>query len=784
MSIARAFALVAALALSVSLLLSQPAEASISVNGSQINQTIDGFGVNINSASWKNGQLIPALDMLTNQLGATIFRVVIDNSDWENTNDNSDPNVFNETFYNNIYTSAKFEALWSTIAYLNQKGITQNVMISLMGPTANWMGGSHIDSNQEDEFVEMVASMVSYAKNSRGLQFGLISPLNEPDWDGIEGPNVDMWQYTTIMQKLGTKLDSIGMSSLQFVGPDTAQVGTCVNSYIPEMINNSVVMGKLAHFGCHNYAGDTGGALARVSPTGKNFWMTEVTNIWDELPELQQGASSILVWDAYDSVYNHAILAGRGSTPPNDAGNGPALLSYNGSTYSPRKAFYEHAQLFKYVTPGSRRIGSTGQSGVTILAFQHPSTGRLTIVGRNDNGETTMSGSISGLTAPASFQFYVTDTTQNMVQLSDVVVSGNSFTFTVTGYSTFTLTSGSSSPPPPPPPPDTTPPEEPTSVNATPLVPASSSDSQVRLTWTAPSVNVDGSPLTDLAGYNVLYGTAMGNYTVNRTVPNQTTYTLTGLVGGQTYYMVIKSRDTSGNLSEPSYPETSVTALVYTPPPPPPPEPFVGLVASYSFNEGAGSVLGDSSGNGNNGSVQGATWIAGGKFGNALLFNGLNDIVAIPDSELLDVDDVTLEAWVYPTELNGGTAGGWRSVILREQADGLVYALYANSNVKRPEGYINNGSDRGIRGTSQLKLNLWSHLAFTYNRSYMRFYVNGVLVRSKATSGLMPKVNGILTIGGNTIWGEYFKGVIDEVRVYNRALTVQEIQTDMNAAVQ
>jgi hypothetical protein len=88
--------------------------------------------------------------------------------------------------------------------------------------------------------------------------------------------------------------------------------------------------------------------LARVSlrdhVNAYNFWMTEVTNIWDALPEIAQGAAATIVWDGYDSVYNHAILAGRGTTPPNDAGNGPALLDYDTATglYAPRKAFYEH----------------------------------------------------------------------------------------------------------------------------------------------------------------------------------------------------------------------------------------------------------------------------------------------------------------------------------------------------------------------------------------------------------------------------------------------------------
>src|SRR4029450_13074341 len=109
-----------------------------------------------------------------------------DTADWEATNDNSDPNAFNWTYYNTVYTSPKFEELWSTISYLNQKGINSRLMLSIMGPTPNWMGGSVIDPAAEDEWVEMIASLVSYGLTSRGVKIGLLAPMNEPDWDGIE----------------------------------------------------------------------------------------------------------------------------------------------------------------------------------------------------------------------------------------------------------------------------------------------------------------------------------------------------------------------------------------------------------------------------------------------------------------------------------------------------------------------------------------------------------------------------------------------------------------------
>lgn len=61
--------------------------------------------------------------------------------------------------------------------------------------------------------------------------------------------------------------------------------------------------------------------------------------------------------------------------------------------------------------------------------------------------------------------------------------------------------------------------------------------------------------------------------------------------------------------------------------------------------------------------------------------------------------------------------------------------------------------------------------------------MNGALVRTFAVTGSMTVSSEVLRLGGNDIWSEWFQGLIDEVRIYNRALTQAEIQSDMNAAV-
>jgi hydrogenase maturation factor HypE len=124
---------------------------------------------------------------------------------------------------------------------------------------------------------------------------------------------------------------------------------------------------------------------------------------------------------------------------------------------------------------------------------------------------------------------------------------------------------------------------------------------------------------------------------------------------------------------------------------------------------------------------------------------------------------------------------------LKEQPGALVYVLYAGSSANRPYVYFNAATDssgeKGTVGSTALPLNTWSHLAGTYDGATLRLYVNGVLAASQPYTGSIITSSGALRLGGNAVWGEYFTGRIDEVRIYNRALSQSEIQVDMNTAV-
>ena len=246
--------------------------------------------------------------------------------------------------------------------------------------------------------------------------------------------------------------------------------------------------------------------------------------------------------------------------------------------------------------------------------------------------------------------------------------------------------------------------------------------------------------------------------------PYTVTWASAGVANGQ-HQITAVARDTSGRTTT-SAPVSVTVANAGV----------AGLVGGWSFNDGTGGTAADCSGRGNPGTLSGgAAWTTDGRYGGALTFDGVNDMVTVADASSLDLTSgMTLSAWVRPT-----TLGSWRQVLLKERPAGLTYALYATGKANnRPNATLAIGNvDREVNGTAALPAATWTHLAATYDGSIARLFVNGTQVATRTQAGTLVTSTGALRIGGNAIWGEWFAGTIDDVRVYDRALTVAEIGT-------
>lgn len=205
-----------------------------------------------------------------------------------------------------------------------------------------------------------------------------------------------------------------------------------------------------------------------------------------------------------------------------------------------------------------------------------------------------------------------------------------------------------------------------------------------------------------------------------------------------------------------------------------------GLVAAYGFEETSGLIVADASDKGNLGAIKEAIRVTTGRYGKALKFDGINDWVTMKNSASLALSTgMTIEAWVKPTR----TMSGWTTVVMKEQAGQQAYTLTANSSLNKPAVIPWIGGEKILTGGPKLIPGEWHHLAGTYDGQNQRLYVDGTLVATKAQSGAIKTSTGALRIGGNSIWGEFFQGYIDEVRIYNRALTSTEILKDKSTPI-
>ena len=209
-----------------------------------------------------------------------------------------------------------------------------------------------------------------------------------------------------------------------------------------------------------------------------------------------------------------------------------------------------------------------------------------------------------------------------------------------------------------------------------------------------------------------------------------------------------------------------------------PVNPSTGLVAAYNLNEGSGTAVVDASGNGNNGIISGATWTSSGKFGNTLSFNGVDNRVSL-GRKLDFVAPFTAEAWIYPTSY-----ADWCVILSKRDS-------FSPADMRFDIGlYTGTGALFVQDGTLHVSsyvpsLNTWTHVAVTIDaNSSISLYVNGLFYQTLGTLSPGSDSTAEVMIGNTGDLDDPFQGMIDEVRIYNRALSASEIQSDMNTELQ
>jgi prepilin-type N-terminal cleavage/methylation domain-containing protein len=195
-----------------------------------------------------------------------------------------------------------------------------------------------------------------------------------------------------------------------------------------------------------------------------------------------------------------------------------------------------------------------------------------------------------------------------------------------------------------------------------------------------------------------------------------------------------------------------------------------GLVAYWPMDEGTGTITYDASGDGNSGTlVNGPMWqsISTCKVGNCLSFNGSNNYITVPNLFNIPAGNAvyTIAAWIKPNSYGVEGIVGWGNW----GTTNAVNALRLSSN-----GIINYWWSNDLVVTvSGLTDGKWHFVVAEFDGTTRSIYVDGKIVGSDNPNGHNAVLSNFRI--GSTNNGEYFNGLIDDVRIYNRALSASEI---------
>ena len=202
------------------------------------------------------------------------------------------------------------------------------------------------------------------------------------------------------------------------------------------------------------------------------------------------------------------------------------------------------------------------------------------------------------------------------------------------------------------------------------------------------------------------------------------------------------------------------------------------LVARWKFDEESGATaVADNSENNNTGIIYEAIPGVVGQFGNALSFDGEDDYVEVDHNTNLNPSDITIEAWIYPTSWTHTDKAVALATKRTAHGNGYFLFYYRTTNTITFDWGGSTGANRWNTGYNP-PLNTWTHLAVTRSLTGRALYVNGSLNSSTILAGdpVLVSTTSPLRVGYDSMAAQYpFQGTIDEVRIWNEALTASQL---------
>lgn len=200
-----------------------------------------------------------------------------------------------------------------------------------------------------------------------------------------------------------------------------------------------------------------------------------------------------------------------------------------------------------------------------------------------------------------------------------------------------------------------------------------------------------------------------------------------------------------------------------------------GLVGYWPLDEGSGTVTKDASGNGNDGAfVDAPAWVAG-KIGKALSFDGVNDYISIPHQDAYTVTTGNFSIAFWTVQYNPHPAS-WPRIMGKGTHNSAGWNIYTDRNTNSTAFYtFQSGANQSV-SFGVVSNTTFSHMVITKSGTTIKTYRDGKLIGTGTVVNPAYSTDPIFI--GNSHPGvlEHTKGVVDDVRMYNRALSAAEVQ--------
>jgi len=204
---------------------------------------------------------------------------------------------------------------------------------------------------------------------------------------------------------------------------------------------------------------------------------------------------------------------------------------------------------------------------------------------------------------------------------------------------------------------------------------------------------------------------------------------------------------------------------------------WAGVLGHWKLDDGSGTTAKDSSSKKNNGKLMGGPQWVTGKVGKALKFDGVDDYVDVPNSPSLNptTGKATVCLWINAGRYKGPAGDDWQGILAKGGAPRL-YSLYTEASASLHFSTGPSGSYIGTLSTGKIPLNEWVHVTAVVDGEH-RYYLNGEPAGVAGTGASVPTGSTAnLTIGRTDESGREFLGMIDDVWIFDDALTAEQIK--------